>query len=754
MSTTTTTVPNKSRTSRDILARAMATENITVVHDPKAETAYFDTRNRVLGLPVWQDMTDSMYDMLIGHEVSHALHTPQGTEWADASARVAGGNDRSGSGRHFLNVVEDARIERLIKAKFPGLRRDFIDAYRQFSEDDIFGIAGKDLNDLMLIDRLNIHFKIGHLANVPFTAAERVWIDRIENADEWDEIVDIATELWNEAAMPQNDDTGNGMPEDGDQSDEDGPSGNQGMPADGGDESEDEDEGNGNGAGGASDEEDADGEDGESGSASDGEDSGESADDDTDTGESADSDETGSSPATQQGANETVMDAPMPETSQAMENAINAMRDDNASHVSYQRIPDLNMDRIVVDHTEVADAMREHFASNPVFVEEFEQCVAAVRGFENDCRKTTNMLVKQFEMKMAADQDKRTSTSKTGVLDTNSMINYRWSEDIFLRNEEIADGKSHGLVMVIDWSGSMCDCLRETVEQLLSLVFFCKKVNIPFEVYSFTNEMPFSTSRYGDWEAFDAKMKEWGSQQNVREADGVSSDYDCQKFMLNNLLSGRMNTREFKTACALLWYMMECNTYDGMTLSRHALPQRFNLSGTPLHEAMFALGNIIPEFKAQNGIQIVNTVILTDGEAGGGGWGLNYITDPETKKNFKVDHRNYTGTVATWLNDKTGANVIGIYMTPSVNNFKYRMDAEIFTDFKKSFTKENFAPLPTTGWAEYFIVKSNAKVENDVMGDLPEDASYTKLKNAFAKSAKQRTTSRVLLARFIDLIAA
>ena len=731
----------------------MATENITVVHDPQAETAYFDTRNRVLGLPVWQDMTDSMYDMLIGHEVSHALHTPQGTEWADASARVAGGEDRSGSGRHFLNVVEDARIERMIKAKFPGLRRDFIDAYRQFAEDDLFQIAGKDLNDLMLIDRLNIHFKIGHLANVPFTAAERVWIDRIENADEWDEIVDIATELWNDAALPQNDDTGNGTPEDGDQGDEDGPTG-QGMPGAGGAESEDE--GTGNGAGGDSDEEDADGEDGdgESGSASDGEDSGESADDDTDTGESAEGDETGSTPATQQGANTTVMDAPMPETAQAMEDAINAMRDQNASHVSYQRIPDLNMDRIVVDHTEVADAMRKHIADTPEYVEVFEKCAAAVRSFENDSRKTTNMLVKQFEMKMAADQDKRTSTSKTGILDTNSMINYRWSEDIFLRNEEIADGKSHGLVMVIDWSGSMVDCLRDTVEQLLSLVFFCRKVNIPFEVYSFTNEMPFSTSRYGDWERYDEQMKEYGPIQNMRDRDGVSEDYTCQNFILNNLLSGRMNTREFKNACALLWMMMESCTYDSTLAGRHCIPQRFNLSGTPLHEAMFALGNIVPEFKTQNGVQIVNTVILTDGEAGGGGWGQNYITDPETKKNFKVDQRNFTGTVAQWLNDKTDANVIGIYMTPTVKNFKYKMDEDKFDAFKKSFTKENFAALPTSGWAEYFIVKSNAKVENDVMSDLPSDATYTKLKNAFAKSAKSRTTSRVLLARFIDLIAA
>ena len=62
--------------TKDILARCMATEDIRVEHRADAPTAYFDTKNRVLGLPVWKDMDSSMYDMLVGHEVSHALHTP------------------------------------------------------------------------------------------------------------------------------------------------------------------------------------------------------------------------------------------------------------------------------------------------------------------------------------------------------------------------------------------------------------------------------------------------------------------------------------------------------------------------------------------------------------------------------------------------------------------------------------------------------------------------------------------------------
>ena len=53
----------------------------------------------------------------------------------------------------------------------------------------------------------------------------------------------------------------------------------------------------------------------------------------------------------------------------------------------------------------------------------------------------------------------------------------------------LPDGKNHGLIFILDWSGSMgFHVLHDTVKQLLSLVFFCRKVKILFEVYSFTNE--------------------------------------------------------------------------------------------------------------------------------------------------------------------------------------------------------------------------------------------------------------------------
>ncbi len=70
-------------------------------------------------------MSNSMYDMLVAHEVSHALNTPF-KEWEVAKSSVK----NEGAFMQVCNVVEDARIERLIKQQYAGIRKDFSRAYR------------------------------------------------------------------------------------------------------------------------------------------------------------------------------------------------------------------------------------------------------------------------------------------------------------------------------------------------------------------------------------------------------------------------------------------------------------------------------------------------------------------------------------------------------------------------------------------------------------------------------------------------
>ena len=110
--------------------------------------------------------------------------------------------------------------------------------------------------------------------------------------------------------------------------------------------------------------------------------------------------------------------------------------------------------------------------------------------FKRSTQKEVNYLVKEFECKKAADSYARATTSRTGVLDCSKLHTYKYNEDLFKKVTTLAEGKNHGLVFVLDWSGSMCDVMTDTVKQLFNLVWFCKKVSIPFEVYAFTNDYP------------------------------------------------------------------------------------------------------------------------------------------------------------------------------------------------------------------------------------------------------------------------
>jgi hypothetical protein len=83
--------------SKSILAKLLASENITVSHQ-NVKTAYFDLKNRTMILPVWKDMDGDLYDLLTGHEVGHALNTPE-RGWHDA---VKEGDSKKF--KDFLNV--------------------------------------------------------------------------------------------------------------------------------------------------------------------------------------------------------------------------------------------------------------------------------------------------------------------------------------------------------------------------------------------------------------------------------------------------------------------------------------------------------------------------------------------------------------------------------------------------------------------------------------------------------------------------
>ena len=167
---------------KDTLARLLATENLIVEHK-QVPTASFDVQERILTLPMWQKASSTVYDLLVGHEVGHALYTPN-LDWKEGEyVKVP---------PSFVNVIEDARIERMMKRKFPGFAKTFHKGYKELSDADFFCIADEDLSKMNLIDRINIHFKVGTFAAVPFAEDEKEFVSLTEGSETFADVLEIS----------------------------------------------------------------------------------------------------------------------------------------------------------------------------------------------------------------------------------------------------------------------------------------------------------------------------------------------------------------------------------------------------------------------------------------------------------------------------------------------------------------------------------------------------------------------------------
>ena len=178
---------------KETLAKLMATENVDIVHGDY-RTAAFDIENRILYLPDYVDLGEDVYDLLISHEVSHALNTPI------EGYHSATDEEQDEKFKGFLNIVEDARIEKMIQRKFPGLKKSYITGYKKLFDEDMFGIkeySQEELDKMLLIDRLNVRAKLGKLAsNVNIKNEERHFEEKLNKLKTWDDVVELAKELF------------------------------------------------------------------------------------------------------------------------------------------------------------------------------------------------------------------------------------------------------------------------------------------------------------------------------------------------------------------------------------------------------------------------------------------------------------------------------------------------------------------------------------------------------------------------------
>jgi hypothetical protein len=460
---------------------------------------------------------------------------------------------------------------------------------------------------------------------------------------------------------------------------------------------------------------------------------------------------------------------PKAETDTDVNNAIEKLIDQNARDRTYGRIPALNED-LIMPYGEILEKALLNYADGGSWADAMK---ADIAGMKDESKKTVGYMVKEFEMKRAADQYARAAVSKSGSLDMGRLHTYKYNEDLFKKITTLPGATNHGMVMVVDWSGSMCENLKGTLSQLFNLVWFCRRTQIPFEVFAFSD----CRELFGeDYNRHDKNLKNF-----------KAGDIALHNFKLLEFFSSKMSAKEEIEMMEILW--MTASYYGDRynSASMPTFPHFLNLGGTPLNDAIIAMMEIVPKFKRETGVQKVNTIFLTDGASNRTAgvyeyrldtdtgehsevvapmrYGKVIVSDPKTLKTYEVDGYEMTDGLLRILKDRVeGMNLIGFFIAGSGHSGRvdkrtlYYLQRELSKDKimeqVKFINKNKYLAIDSKGYDEMYVLPSKGMtVENAGLSDELVGATKAKLKTAFGKAMSGKIDSRQLLNKFVKLVA-
>lgn len=753
------------RESQTVLAKLLAKENIQVAIG-NYKTAFFDVKNRVLGLPTWNTDNKNVSDLLIGHEVGHALYTP-----SDAVTRF---KEKFPTLPFDIgNIVEDVRIERLVRDTYPGLVLSFKNGYRHFIEKDFFKISGVDLSTLGFADRLNLRAKIGQLVDVPLNEKETDIYKRCLSANTYDEVLQICADIAEmvKGEKPQTQQSHEFQDSEDFKTDDD----TEIDPTQGQDSSNSDSRGNERDSDTSSDEssnESSDNGDEQSSQQTDQEGQNPmSSSKPLDNDNSSDSQGSGN-----EGGHSSVVQELQSKTMREVEKNLQDMQVRETTHIMCNKPYVQDMMSAIIPVKEIM-AARRHDEYRYSAIMTNEQVVQDWTEFAASTKKHVAILVKEFERRKAAYQYSRATRSTTGALDVNRLHSYRFEDQIFKSVTRLADAKNHGMVFFIDYSGSMRDTIGRVIVQALQLVTFCKAVGIPFEVYGFT-------SRY----------------HNPSESQCPLPGYnlDFSDTIIFQLLHSRMARSEFETACREL--KAQTIYRDSYGRGELAFNSKYEvMNGTPLNETIIIAHEIVRRFRDNYKVQKMNTIFLTDGDSCPPRYRKNNVgeeyehTNPRpwnaTKvlplygKNIEMstNHsiRSLYRDLVMSLKRTCDTTVIGFFVANYKSDYKNNCitalrsrkrdlswsDAVIeFNALQKIARKEKCLAIQNGfGYDAYFVFDSKNGLDITEDGeefvsegfskDVTDNSSQNKIAKDFAKFNTEKRVSRVFLNKFAEFIA-
>jgi len=743
--------------AKSVLAKLLAEENISIEHR-KVHTAYFDLANRTMVLPIWENMSPELYDLLIGHETSHALNTPK-EGWHNVVS-----NDRQI--KTFLNIIEDARIERLQKLRYPGLSRSFLAGYRELMERDFFGISGLDINTLPIADRINLHFKGGSALAINFSEVEQNFISRVNLAETWSDVVALANELksLSDEEKPRLQQMMDDLVSEAEDLQEEL---NEILPESFSD---------------ANDFDDFD--DAEADENDDGEDFGTPSDTSSEPEDSTVQESDMSELTDEEREAVEDIESKLEEIKKKMAPIQNALEDegshtDESFRANESKLVDADStkepfysDTSRVDYKPYMEDYKS-FYKEPIFYWDKWANQSAIEEKEEQFstwlarqKNIVSSMAHTFFSKQKAHEMKRTRVAKTGEINVNKLWSYNTSEDIFLQKTLVASGKNHGMIFYLDMSQSMYDHMHDTIHQLLKMVMFARKISVPFEVFGFTS-----------------------SHRNQECPDLQVGDFVPFDLYMPNLFSSRMSKKEFDSAVKQFWFVSK--SFMRKEWQSRRLNTTIHLGSTPLVSALVCGAKIAKDFQTANNVEILNTMILTDGEPTDRVNALRQKTNwnneevlhrdscdrydqypvlvedgVQTRVKAEYTHMEHLATAIEHYRKTTGSRMYNYHLIGGRKDLERQCyfgkqvgkKNEFSENLVSTFNKQGYV-VSTDQFYDYkFIIRTSAlssdNTELQVKGDL-SDVKYRKsaLLAGFKKMGKGKKTERLLANQLAELVA-
>ncbi len=346
------------------------------------------------------------------------------------------------------------------------------------------------------------------------------------------------------------------------------------------------------------------------------------------------------------------------------------------------------------------------------------------KKFQKSNKQSITKMLLDFNRKKSANISKKIRRKETGIINERILHTYKWNEKIFKTRKIVPEGKNHGMIMLVDCSGSMQTDKKfaNTIKQVLMLVEFCRKAGIKYKVMGFSDGR--YSSRGGQIEyknsgstmhleySYLPVLREWFSHEQTIGQHDFMSTYMFFKTKKYRMVSG----------------------HDGPN------------SSTPLFDSILLLRQIALKFKEEENIDILNTITLTDGDSNptrfvdqkyDGSYSKLSSFDPLSKSVYRTSNSNSMEDLLKFYRKVVGGNII------SFNIVDYPWNKDPVT------IREDYL-----GYDHHYTFCYNTVYGKGRKRDAGNKIdSIEELEESFNRGNVNKNNQKVLLSKFIDIIS-